>query len=219
VPEPGEVVPPRNPFAELGVDVSARPEPKAKPHNRLPPPEVADEPEATGEACEPADPPADRDLDRAYFPTRAMLPELTLLGIVAVGWIMGAVPFLPERFQTWEVLASIPGAYGLFVGIRWMYRLIGGGYRLTRTQLLRVNAGPIPDPEPIDLATVASVVVEQSAMDVCLCVGAVKLTFERDAQPEIVLGPLGWPKRRAKLIQEAIEAARAGQVFGGRVAA
>ena len=44
-------------------------------------------------------------------------------------------------------------------------------------------------------------------------------TFERDSHKEVVLGPVNFPKRRMRVMQQAIDAAREGKVISGRVAA
>jgi hypothetical protein len=159
------------------------------------------------------------NVDIAYFPTRAMLPELTAVALVSAGWFMGVMPLLPAWWQSWEVYASVPGAYASFVVVQWLFHIIGGGYRLTNKQLFRVHAGPMANPEPLDLATIANVKVEATIREVCLAVGRIRLTFERDIHPEVVLGPVGWPRRRAMRIEEAVELAREGSVVGSRVAA
>ncbi len=166
-----------------------------------------------------AEPVVSDNLDVAYFPTRAMLPELTALLLISAGWIMGVMPLLSAWWQSWEVYASVPGAYGAFVLVQWLFRVIGGGYRLTNKQLFRVHAGPMANPEPLDLATIAEVKVDASMLEKCLFVGRVRLTFQRDMHPEVVLGPISWPRRRAMIIEEAVELARDGSVVGARVAA
>lgn len=157
-------------------------------------------------------------IDRAHFPLRALLPETGLLTAVTCGWLMGVIPWLPNWWQSPEVIASVPGAYGLFLAVKWLFHLIGGGYRLTNRQILRVIPGPIPDPDPIDLTMVATVDVEQSTAERFLFVGRIRVTFERDALPPEILGPVGWPSRRAKRIREAMEAARGGSVVALKAA-
>lgn len=167
-----------------------------------------------------ADLPAEgRTIDIAFFPTRSMLPALTALALVSAGWFMGVMPLLPPLWQSWEAYASIPGAVGCFVLIQWIFGVIGGGYRLTDTQLIRVFAGPVANPEPIDLATIRGVKAESNLLEMCLAVGRVRIAFERDVQPELVLGPIGCPRRRAIKIEQAAEAARAASVVGARLAA
>ncbi|MBX7102810.1 MAG: hypothetical protein K1X57_01935 [Gemmataceae bacterium] len=231
VPELGEVLPPRNPFADLTAEPPRKlePRPEVKPEPKPEPkvePKVEAKPKSRLPKEEPAPAPAvltviesDADVDRVYFPSRSMLPEITLCGIVCAGWLYGVMPMLSEFWQSPEVFASVPGAACLFVFVQWLYGIIGGGYRLTKTQLLRINAGPIPDPEPVELARLATVTVEQSGLDWWLAVGQVRLKFERDTDADIVLGPISWPKRRAKIIEDAARAAREGTVVGGRVAA
>jgi hypothetical protein len=207
-----EIELPRNSYANL----AAKPEPITKlaeptkvdlPKNRIAEPVAA---------ATPAEP---ENLDIAYFPTRAMLPELTALALVGAAWIMGVMPLLPAWWQSWEVYASVPGAHGAFVLVQWLFRVIGGGYRLTRKQLFRVHAGPMANPEPLDLATIAHVKVDATILEMCLAVGRIRITFERDVHPEVVLGPVGWPRRRAMRIEEAAELAREGSVVGTRIAA
>lgn len=217
VPDLGEVVPPRNPFADLAPEPAKAPVPKveAKPTNRItevaaPLPEVKTSPVSAA---------LDRDLDRAYFPSRSMIPEFTLLGVVTAGWIWGVMPWLGEFWQSPEVIASVPGTYAAFLAVQWLFGIIGGGYRLTSTELLRINAGPIPDPEPIDLTRIAGVSVELGGFDWFLCVGQVRIKFERETEPDVVLGPLSWPRQRAKLIEKAVDAARESSVTAVRLAA
>ncbi len=196
---------PRSSFADLL--------PKLDPVKKPAEPAKGAEPESRVE------PVASENLDIAYFPTRAMLPELTALGLIIAGWIMGVMPLLSAWWQSWEVYASVPGAYGAFVLVQWLFRVIGGGYRLTNKQLFRVHAGPMANPDPLDLATIAEVKVDASMLEKCLFVGRVRLTFQRDVHPEVVLGPISWPRRRAMTIEEAVELARDGSVVGSRVAA
>ena len=72
-------------------------------------------------------------------------------------------------------------------------------------QLLRTEPKPFRSPEPIELKTIAEVAVEQSPLEWIMFAGKLRLKFERDTQAEVVLGPVSMPKRRAKLIQEAID--------------
>jgi hypothetical protein len=206
-----EIELPRNSFADVAPKVEPKklPEPPKveAPKNRIAEPVVA---------AKPAEP---ENIDIAYFPTRAMLPELAALTLISAGWIMGVMPLLPAWWQSWEVYAAVPGAYGSFVLVQWLFRVIGGGYRLTKKQLFRVHAGPLANPEPLDLATIAHVKADASILEMCLAVGRIRITFERDVHPEVVLGPVGWPRRRAMRIEEAAELAREGSVVGSRMAA
>lgn len=161
---------------------------------------------------------SDEFVESTRFPMRAMLPEAAILAAIAIGWLWAIVPFLPPWWQSPEVMMSIPGAYGLFLTVKWLFLLVGGGYQLTARQILRVNPGPIPDPDPIELATIAAVAVEQSWMDRLLFVGRIRLIFERDSMPALTLGPIGLPKRRAQKIQEAVAAARGGNVIASKAA-
>ncbi len=196
---------PRSSFADLL--------PKLDPAMRTAEPTTASEPESRVE------PVASENLDIAYFPTRAMLPELTALSLISAGWILGVMPLLSAWWQSWEVYSSVPGAYGAYVLVQWLFRVIGGGYRLTHKQLFRVHAGPMANPEPLELASIANVKVDASILEKCLFVGRLRLTFERDVHSEVVLGPISWPRRRAMTIEEAVELARDGSVVGSRVAA
>jgi hypothetical protein len=117
------------------------------------------------------------------------------------------------------VYLSVPGALVLFQLVRWAFRLMAGCYALTSRQLLQRVPGPIPDPEPIELTTVASVAVEQSWGEWLLVVGRLRLTFEHDARPALILRPVGLPHRRAKLLEQAVTAAREGKVVATRAAA
>lgn len=199
----------------LEVPVAKPDQPKKLPE----PPRVEPPKNRLVETVADAKPAESENIDIAYFPTRAMLPELSALALISAGWFMGVMPLLPAWWQSWEVYASVPGAYASFVLVQWLFHVIGGGYRLTAKQLFRVHAGPMANPEPLDLATIAEVKVEATIREMCLAVGRIRLKFERDTQPEVVLGPVGWPRRRAMRIEEAAELAREGSVVGSRVAA
>jgi len=155
---------------------------------------------------------AGKTIDRAYFPLRAWLPEAALLTLLSLGWLMGVVPNLPSWWQSWEIIALVPGTYGLYLAVKWLFQALGGGYRLTNQQILRVTPGPIPNPDPIDLAMIAGLEIEQSLLERFLFVGHIRITFERDTLPPAILGPVGWPRGRANRIREAMEAARGSTV-------
>jgi hypothetical protein len=163
------------------------------------------------------EPPQPTDvLDRALFPVRALVPELGFYVAVTAGWFLGVVPLLPMWWRSPEVVASLPGALGVFYLVKWMFQIFGGGYKLTRREILRIIPGPIPDPDPIDLTAIAEVTVERTPAELLMFVGRIRITFERDTLPPEVLGPVSWPRRRAQRIREAIEAARSGHVIVGQ---
>jgi hypothetical protein len=194
--------------------------PKNPPTDSKPAPQKTDSPKnRVADPTVTPEPAKSENIDIAYFPTRAMLPELIALSLVIAGWVMGVMPLLPAWWRSWEVYASVPGAYGLFVLVQWLFHVVEGGYKLTNKQLFRVHAGPMTNPAPIDLAIIANVKVEATIREMCLAVGRIRLSFERETHPEIVLGPVGWPRRRAMRIEEAIELAREGSVVGSRISA
>lgn len=201
--------------------------PTATPTAPKPRPEIAEAVAAQPVAKpKPADvKPAKKDrpppefIDVAYYPSRLMIPETVVLTAMAVSWVLFAMPSLPAQFQTWEILASVPGAIALFQGVRWLFRVTGGGYRLTAKQILRSLPGPIPDPEPVDLASISTVAVERTPLEWVMFAGRIKLSFERDTQPALMLGPVSWSGRRAEMLRKAIDSARSGNVVSARVAA
>lgn len=198
---------PRNSFDDFAAKLDSVKKVAEKAKVELPKKRISDpEPQAEPE-----------NLDMAYFPTRAMVPEFIALILVSAGWIVGVMPLLPAWWQSWEVLASVPGGYACIVFVQWLFRTMGGRYRLTKTHIHRVTAGPVADPDPLDLTTIASVKVNALLIETCLGVGCIHLTFERDVHPEVVLGPVSWPRRRAMRIEEAMELAREGSVVGTRM--
>jgi hypothetical protein len=152
------------------------------------------------------------------FPTRALLPSTTVIAAASAGWILGVMPRLPEWWQSIEIWGAVPGALISYQCVRFVYRLMAGCYGLSAGELVQHVPGPLPDPPPIDLATVASVGVVATPVERLLLVGRLKLTFERDARHPEMLGPVGLPRRRAKQLDEAIATARAGTVVGLRAA-
>jgi len=128
------------------------------------------------------------------------------------------MPRLPEWWQSIEVWLALPGALVSYQSVRLIYRSMAGCYGLTPGQLVQHVPGPLPDPPPIELATVASVGVVATPAERLLFVGRLRLTFERDIQPPVMLGPVGLPRRRARQLEEAIATARAGTVVGLRAA-
>jgi hypothetical protein len=106
----------------------------------------------------------------------------------------------------------------LFQLVRWCFRALGGGYRVTKTQLLRTNPGPIPNPAPIELQNISGIKVEQTTWQWLMFAGTLRLNFERDLHPVLMLGPVNLPRRRARLLQQAIDGTRESQVIAARVA-
>lgn len=159
------------------------------------------------------------ELDCARFPSRVMIPETVVMAAAGVAWVLAALQYFPSYLRHFEVYSSVPGALALFQLVRFLFREFAGGYRLTDKRIERSTAGLFPDPDPIELVNVASVRVERSVQDYILCTGSLHLTFDREGHAPVVLSPVGWPRHRAKLIEQAIEAARAGQVVATRVAA
>lgn len=208
------------------------PEPERIALRTAPPPSAAPTPRAAPPAAKP-EPPKNRldtssPVPRAVkkrsgptwvlCPTRALLPSTVVIAAVSAGWILGVMPRLPAWWQSLEVWGAVPGALITYQLVRITYRLMAGCYGLTANQLVQHVPGPLPDPPPIDLATVATVSVEAAPAEMLLLVGRLKLTFERDSRPPEVLGPVGLPRRRARQLEEAIATARAGTVAGVRAA-
>jgi hypothetical protein len=157
-----------------------------------------------------------RPLDLPGYPARIIVPETIAMMVVMAGWMMYAVQWMPTKLQTWEMYAILPGTLAVFQSIRCAFRLTGGGYALTPKQIVRSEPKPFRSPKPIDLKTIASVTVEQSPIELVMMAGKLRIKFERDQAADVVLGPVSFPKRRAKLIQDAVNGARQGGVIAAR---
>ncbi|MFL5329399.1 MAG: hypothetical protein ACJ8C4_10840 [Gemmataceae bacterium] len=184
-------------------------------------PDATKKPAPTKEVAAPveaAKPAVIRDLDAAKYPTRLMGPETAIMGAAGYAWVVYAMPYLPANFQTLEIYASVPGAMFLFQLVRFCFRTLGGGYRVTKTQLLRTNPGPIRNPAPIQLHQISGIKVEQTTWQWLMFAGCLRLSFDRNVHPALLLGPVNLPRRRARLLQQAIDGTREGQVFAARVA-
>lgn len=101
--------------------------------------------------------------------------------------------------------------------VRAAYRLLAYQYRLTTRRLFRQRGSLYPPEEPLDLATVARVEVQQSFAGRLARVGAVCVVPEEaSGRLAVELAGVRRPRELAAKIEAAAQAARAGNVMIGQ---
>jgi hypothetical protein len=156
------------------------------------------------------------DVHRRSFDGAALLPSTVALGLLTVGVVTLAKPFVPARFVTelisLPILALWTGLI-IFGGYRmWAYR-----YRMTSHRLFRDRGRLYPADEPLELSRISKVEVRQSRLQDWLDVGDVIVTPEESSgrQPFELTG-VRWPEKLAALIETTAAAGRDRSVKSAR---
>ncbi len=151
---------------------------------------------------------ADPETDLWYggYAGRTMTPSFlacgllsaAILGLLAAFW--DAIP--PDRSGL-ALLAALGGiaALGLFQIVRWLYRVIAFGARLTTRRLFYHRGLIYPNWKILPLGQVATVEVRANLVERLLGVGRVCLRLDHAAHAPIILEGISRPGRLAELIR------------------
>jgi hypothetical protein len=148
------------------------------------------------------------DVHRRSLDGAALLPSTVGLGLLTLGMVTLAKPFVPARFVTelisLPILALWTGLI-IFGGYRmWAYR-----YRMTSHRLFRERGRLYPADEPLELSLISKVEVRQSRLQDWLDVGDVIVTPEESSgRPPFELTGVRWPEKLAALIETTAAAGR-----------
>jgi hypothetical protein len=168
--------------------------------------------------ADPADAREETDLGWYGYAAVALLPSTAALGLLTAGALWKLRPLLPPGLVAEAVYAPLAA---LWAGqaFRLAYRLLAYSYRLTTRRLFRDRGRLYGPEEPLDLATVAQVELNQTVADRLVGVGTVIVVPEEAVgRPPVELIGVYRPRLLAARIEEAALAARAGNVVAMRVA-
>lgn len=157
------------------------------------------------------------DVHWGGYAGRDLVPSTVFCAALAAGWVLYLVPLLPAGWHWAELVYGLPGALVAFQLVRWGYRTAAFHYRVTNRRLFHHRGRLYGRAGAVDLASVATVRVQQHLVDWLLGIGRVRLTFDRDSQPPVVLEGVAQPKRLAAVIERTMRQARAGTVTAARV--
>ncbi|HEY2910063.1 MAG TPA: hypothetical protein VGI99_07440 [Gemmataceae bacterium] len=153
---------------------------------------------------------------RGYSPA-ALLPSTITLALASAITYYVVRPFVPALIVQESVDAPLLAVWMLQL-IRAVYRLMAYNYRVTNRRLFR-ERGRLYQPEPpLDLATVARVEMIQTWFCRWAGVGKVRVVPEEAATIKLPIELTGIrkPGLLATRIEEAVKAAREGNVMAGR---
>lgn len=145
---------------------------------------------------------AEVDIWWGGYAGRAMVPSF-LVCIVATACVIALAVYLDDAYNLPSDSAryavyAIAGGFWTVQVLRWILRLVGVSYRVTTRRIYcwpSLFGSPY---QPIDLAAVTRVGVEQTGLERLLGVGRVRIT-SKDA--ELVFFGLVQPRRVAVLVE------------------
>jgi hypothetical protein len=170
-------------------------------------------------------PEAEQEADVWYggYAGRTMLPSLAIcLGLTAL-MLWGVWNFWerwPSRWRGLVILAAagVLGAIWIFQIIRWGYRKMATGTRLTSRRLFLDRGFLYPNRDTLPLDQIARVEVRRSIFGYCLRFGRIHIFSETKHDAVLVMHGVSRPFEVAERIRKQVARAREGQVLASRFA-
>jgi hypothetical protein len=136
---------------------------------------------------------------------RAMTPSFVVCGLLTAACFVAAQHLAPERGWLQLTFTAFASVVWLVQMLRWCHRFFTCNYRLT-TRYLYVDRGFMPlVAQRFALSTIRTVQVEHNPWAKFLDFGNVRVYFEDNSQPPVVLAALVQPQQAAEILRKTIK--------------